>query len=329
MRTKLITTALLIVSVVLMSNSANAQSLSTVVESPYVLPRTVVKINVTVQKEDIKKGPYAKFAQQLLGVNAPLNDKVSCSIVSSSLSSFNEGDMSNVYLLSDPVTVSVDNISEKQISPCVKDVNYNTNNSVDFSDMGIDPIVYRGAAGTYDVSKTAVREKSPEEMASAAADAIFTLRKRRFDLITGEVGDGAFGAGLDAAIKEMKRLEDEYMSLFIGKKEITQKCYSFNVVPQKDKNNYIVCRFSTTAGIVDATDMSGEPIVLAVTPEADATGGASAADKKAGVVKGIISYYRVSGAAQCKLMLTTNIISQDRFPFYQFGRTVEVVKPLK
>ena len=41
----------------------------------YALPRTVVKVRVVAEKESVRVGPYARFAQKYLGVIAPLADK--------------------------------------------------------------------------------------------------------------------------------------------------------------------------------------------------------------------------------------------------------------
>lgn len=41
----------------------------------YSLPRTTLKVTVEVEKESIRKGPYARYAQKFLGVMAPLADK--------------------------------------------------------------------------------------------------------------------------------------------------------------------------------------------------------------------------------------------------------------
>ena len=54
------------------------------------------------------------------------------------------------------------------------------------------------------MSATAVSE---EEAAANAAQAIFSIRKHRMDLITGEAGENVFGAGLKDALAALDAAE--------------------------------------------------------------------------------------------------------------------------
>ena len=294
------------------------------IDAPYVTPKTAIKVTVTVQKEEIKKGPYAKFAQQYLGVDAPLNDKTVCTITGAQMKGYDEADPSNIYILDNPAAVPVE-WAGKQLKavdaparPAGPRGREQTNNML-FEDMGIDPIVYS-------VDRSSAREKSLEEMASSAANTIFTLRKRRFDLITGEMGENVFGEGLKAAIAEMNRLENEYLALFLGSKKTTTRTYEFDVVPQNGQNNYVPCRFSAAVGIVDAGDVSGEPLLLTVTPEGGVKG--SSGEEKA-TTKGVVTHYRIADMAACKLFFNNELLDSKRIPVYQFGTTVTVITPGK
>lgn len=70
-------------------------------------------------------------------------------------------------------------------------------------------------------------------MAQDAANAIFSLRRHRIDLVTGEAGENVFGAGLKAALEEIDRLEQEYLSLFLGKQFRQRIVREFSVVPSR------------------------------------------------------------------------------------------------
>ena len=96
---------------------------------------------------------------------------------------------------------------------------------------------------------------------------IFSLRKHRLDLITGEAGENVFGAGLKAALEEIARMEKECLDMFYGSKTIAEQTHIFNIAIAPDKNEYLVCRFSDKAGVVEADDLSGSPIVLKVETE--------------------------------------------------------------
>ena len=83
-----------------------------------------------------------------------------------------------------------------------------------------------------------------EDAAREAANTIFSLRRHRIELITGEAGENVFGEGLKAALAEIERLEQSYLELFLGKRVVTTETRRYVVYPQSDKKQYIVCRFS-------------------------------------------------------------------------------------
>lgn len=104
--------------------------------------------------------------------------------------------------------------------------------------------------------------QTTEEQAAATAAMIFSLRKHRLDLITGEAGENVFGAGLKAALDEIARMEKECLDMFYGAKTTTEQTHTFNITILPDKKEYLVCRFSDKDGVVEADDLSGKPIVV-------------------------------------------------------------------
>ncbi|MBO5962730.1 MAG: DUF4831 family protein [Alistipes sp.] len=117
------------------------------------------------------------------------------------------------------------------------------------------------------LNRTSATAQTTEEQAAATADMIFSLRKHRLDLITGEASENVFGAGLKAALDEIARMEKECLDMFYGSKTIAEQTHIFNIAIAPDKNEYLVCRFSDKAGVVEADDLSGSPIVLKVETE--------------------------------------------------------------
>ena len=117
------------------------------------------------------------------------------------------------------------------------------------------------------LNRMSAAAKTTEEQAAAAAELIFSLRKHRLDLITGEAGENVFGAGLKAALDEIARMEKECLDMFYGTKTTTEQVNAFNVVISPDRSEYMVCRFSDDAGVVAADDLSGKPIFIKVETE--------------------------------------------------------------
>lgn len=269
--------------------------------NPVIVPQTSVKVVFTIKCEQIYKGPYARYAQQYLGISVPLNDKTVYTIENARL---------------DYDTRSIPQKNES-LSEFVTPENVEENNIPLFSDVSVDAIVYSAAVGGDD-TRTTVREKNLDQMAADAANAIFTLRKRRFDLVTGEFGENVFGAGLGAAIEEMARIEDNYVSLFSGKKSVKTYEVTIEVTPSKNLDNIIVCRFSENGGIVDATDLSGEPVMLNMTAGEPFI---ALEGKSAG--KGT-QYATMPRMATCKLFKGMELLTSREIPMLQAGTIIEM-----
>lgn len=284
-------------------------------QSPtFTMPYTTVKVAIAVERESIRKGPYARFAQKYLGVMAPLADKDIYTIRGAKLA------------YADPERRTI------AVSAKAGAVNYFGNADGVFNDMGLNPVVMQKTVMSHLKSdssfvkvapdRTSTIEKSPEQMAKEAADAIFTLRKRRFDLVTGEAGENVFGAGMSAALVEIARLEQEYLSLFLGKQTLQTIVKEYDVVPVADKSSYIVARFSPTAGLVSDTDLGGRPIVLMLKGEGGVSLPVAAKKDSRPMI-----YYRVADFVNCRLMDASAELAKERIPMYQFGATVEVPAP--
>ncbi len=300
----------------LSATTAMAQTAAYKGSLAYFTPQSAIKVTIVVEHEELKRGPYAKFSQQYLGVTTPLSDKSFYRVVSASLEGFNQSEPSSIAILKgeSPVGVMADVQGQGGVSSLPTQAKGVAMDGA-FLDMGINPIVY-SAASSLSSDRTSMREKSVEEMAQDAASTIFTLRKRRFDLITGELGEGAFGAGLGAAIDEMARIESEYVSLFVGKKSTTTKSYEFFIVPQAGQSSYEVCKFSDLDGI---NDSASESIMLTVTAEGKVTQ-PPFTEKKASEM-GV--FYRVADMADCRLTISGELLDVKRLPVYQNGALLE------
>lgn len=278
---------------------------------------TTLAVDITVECEQFVAGPYAKHAQRLLGSSAPLVNRSVRRVVGSNVAVVNEA----TYLAND----NVEYIASEQ-------------------ELSFDRVLPDR------MSKTNL---SADDAAERAAEQIYALRTARLELITAELGDGVYGAGLESALREIDRLEKEYLELFFGKRVVTYstKRYYIPVKPaefekveivvaepavEKGKKanveqapqpepkmlpaSYIVARFSDKLGLVAADDLQGDIILLTINPtemsypENDA--------------KGTVQY-RYANNAEVTLSLGHVVISERVLPIYEFGRTVTLLNPTR
>lgn len=315
----------------------------------YALPRTAIEVTVQQQREVLIRGPYARFAAKYLGVTGVAqSDKESYKLLGASIKFMLEADPAAVYSFDAkggaPAGVvawlpgeamSSASSSASVLSGVVSDKDYNRAQigmMTPFGDMGVSStygktsMAMPGGAGIVDFPVESVLrgdavEKSVEQMAAEAASAVFKLRKRRFELITGDQGENVYGQGLPAALAEIDRLEAEYMSLFIGKRFVQNSSRRFVVVPTEvGKGRLTVCRFSDNGGVTSATDVSGRPLNLEFTPER-AVSVAGGDVRRAG---GRVVQYRVPSMEVVRLMDDLELLDEVRMPMYQFGKLVDV-----
>lgn len=255
-------------------------------------PRTTLVVDVVAECDRTVAGPYARFAQKYLGVRAPMTDKAAWSIRSASVALF------------DPARFfgsGVSGGSERHV----------TAHAV--SDEGFARI---------QPDKVTMGVQSLEEAARSAANTIFSLRRHRIELITGEAGENVFGEGLRAALDEIARLEQEYLELFFGKQIVTTESRRYVVYPQSDKMQYIVCRFSSVDGLLPESDLSGDMVLLQIVPS-----GSSATDiEEAGYKENYVAC-RVADLSTCTVSCAGRECARVVLPVFQFGRTVRAALP--
>jgi hypothetical protein len=161
-------------------------------------------------------------------------------------------------------------------------------------------------------------EKSVERRAEEAAALIFQLRSKRVEIITGETDATFSGAALGDAVKEITRLEEEYLSLFLGKSTFSTQAMQFDVHPiaSQARQAYIAFRLSETEGLVPASNVSGRPIVLELKNDSAQPSPSVVPDASKSAVK---LFYRKPLAMQLSLTDGQEVLVQSRVLVYQLG----------
>ena len=190
---------------------------------------TTLMVKLVVEYDEFEAGPYARYAQKLLGTRASFVNRAEYRVVGADVALVN-------------------------------------NNEHGFT-QGFDK--YMGHAVSdrkIQVDRLATSEKSIETAAREAAETIFKLRKTRLEMITGEQGEGVFGGGLESALKEIERLESAYLELFYGRRALSYETRTYILPVNKETPSMTVSRFSVDDGLVAIDDLAGEIIFLNINP---------------------------------------------------------------
>ncbi|MBR4756596.1 MAG: DUF4831 family protein [Bacteroidales bacterium] len=305
----------------------------------YALPQTTITLEVEAVREQFYAGPYAKFAQKYLGVDARQEDQATCKLSSVKMVPCIEADQNYRYFVTpDKNSMSFLALTAQGLI-AVNDGAFGNGSEWrfasqaggDFSDKGVSSnltseatTLIRGVDGNrVAIQQNMVVQKPLEQRAKEAAEMIFDLRKKRVQIVTGDTDATYSGEAMGAALAEIAALEKEYMSMFIGYSDFQTQKLKCDVVPEKDRKSqtYVAFRLSDADGIVSADNVSGKPYLLELTPQA-----VSPASGKGASARGAVAVYRIPAVCTVKLTDGVNPILQDRVAVYQLG--VESYFPL-
>lgn len=324
----------------------------------YSLPTTVIRLSVEAVCETYTPGPYSQWAKKYLGIDVPQEAGSTYTLSRISMTPYIEADRSCSYivnldgLLGDASPASFFEFSSQgllvlsdenkgrsdawrfpSIAPGQEDLGSGATSNLTSTETTLYRTV-RNESGGYDrvaVRQSQVVEKSPEKKAAEAASMILSLRQSRIDIITGNTDATFSGDALRAAIDEISRLEEEYMSLFTGTRVTSTQTKSFDVVPEagKEEELIIAFRISDTQGLLPSDNVSGRPIVMETVPEdnedfyteqvIDEAKASRARAKYEAATRGDI-YYRVPGICTVRVIDGQDLILESRVPVYQKGQ---------
>jgi hypothetical protein len=312
----------------------------------YALPRTVLRIKVTVERSQFTRGIYADYAEKYLGIaDVKKKNQEQYSILSIGVNPLQEADPEQIYVVNSQRAMP-EPLSKMQQTGLALGLPFTYNATLPavamtaddwaippFTNMGYEVDVYKAThkasaavAATADdttgkedaplpiVSTAVPAVKSKEARAMEAAKILTQLRKRRMELVCGEI-EAVFanGEALKTALYGIKEIEQQYLELFVGKMQYSEATYYYDIVPVKGKNRYPLFFFSNETGI-DAA--AGAEIVLNLqcTDAVPANTPNSAAYK-----------YRVPCTSEAKITEGEDELFRGRYPIYQFGNVVNLL----
>ncbi len=242
---------------------------------------TTLVVDLTVECEEFEAGVYARYAQKYFGKRASLVSRMSYTLVGGDVAVL---DAPSYYAApANIVTESVVAAGDKVM-----------------------------------VDRLAADELTQEEAAKRAAERIFELRAARQDILLGEYGDGVYGAGLEAALREIERLEDEYLKLFYGIRTVTTTSHRYIMPVSADMPNNVIARFNSEEGLLAKDNVAGDIVMVSVTP--------SEMSYPASNPKGTVAY-RYANNATVVVSYAQEVLARRVLPIFEFGETVYFVMP--
>lgn len=134
------------------------------------------------------------------------------------------------------------------------------------------------------------------------------------------------GVAMEHALKELERLEEEYLSLFVGKQFTERESLTFYITPDPDKDSEQVdlFEFSRNNGVVSRSTPDSEKVSLSITQEGrTAILKGDTRDARGSPITNAV-YYRIPDLARVNLAYGAKNLIQDRIQVYQYGAVLSM-----
>jgi len=325
----------------------------------YALPRTVVNIEVVIDRIENYKGPYADYALRYLGLqNVVMTNSVEYKISGIHITTSAEPDPGQYYFveLGEKISKSEQagllNLSESGLIlgtlPNASDTAeriiriLQENNGITLTEKDVFPEIFKYYAdiSVFEKVDTIIRkvsidtltlerqilkrtmvEKSPEQKAREAADFISKIKENRFNLLTGYQEVSYNRETLEYMDTQLKVLEKEYMKLFTGIS--IQKSYSYNYkyIPFANQINteIPIFKFLTGKGVMDLDEMGGRAITINVQRVGNTTQVSGYLNRAVEEDKTHGFYYRIPELARVSVTLPDGTVEETQCMINQLG----------
>ena len=228
----------------------------------YALPRTVLQFDFVIEETQYYVGPYSDYADIVGATDIILKDSKAYRIVDVTMRSVAEADPNATFFIAmnnkkgetidvrltsqgilEGVGIEPQPRVETPLSPMVKP----------------NPVIQE-ATFKYQYGATAM--KNEEQLAHAAAEMIDKVREEKIKLLTG-YQETAFNRDTYSQMyADLDAMEQEYLSLFIGKKVSNTYVNTIYVTPSKEEPLLTVAKFSPQFGFSAGTGGAGEVITV-------------------------------------------------------------------
>ena len=307
----------------------------------YGLPQTRLYFEVELVKTLIKKGPYAEYANRMLGLqNVPMKDSESWQIKSIRISNKQEVDSKQLYTVSfTSYPQNMDNLLRFTKEGLLLDLTIgnivvnnqgqgksgddfqfmNTvvrNTTIEKVDTIYKPILTDTSFVRIPVLQRKVVARTAEEQARETAQQIFNIRQSRLDMLTGNTDYHPEGAALKLVLQSLDTQEEQLLSLFNGAKVESRQIVTYPALPEKTASTNVLFHFSDRAGIVNQNTAGakdvwyeiGKAVVpVSITPNQQA--------------KNTI-YYRIPQLVEVSAGVDKNTLVREQITICQFGNLV-------
>lgn len=288
----------------------------------YFLPKTMLKVEVITTKTTFLKGPFFQYAGRFLGTkNFIKEDKEEWNLESLSIESFSIADTSKIFHIQSPEKVAGICLNANNVL-CAIGKNLKQKNNCTKQTKTTKCLSEKIATFDWNVlSEDVLLANSTTKMAELAAKQLYAVRESKNSYLLGDFEFPSDGTSTQILFEKLCEIEQKLTELFIGKTTIDTLVQTIEIDPSKSTDE-VLFRFTNKQGIVDKTDLSGEPIYVKIDTERANLNLAEKQKKQKGI------RYQIAGNALITIYNTENVLLTQSFKVAQLGYTLALDKKL-
>lgn len=287
----------------------------------YSLPTTVLDVTLEAERVVRRPGEFYKYAKKYLSTdNAISAPSEEWSLKSVTVVPRGVADADEKYLMqfksgSSPFLVI--NAEGLPVALNTESVLAEEPVSVPVA-VGPQPTPLDVPAARQAVTEEMHQSQSTAKRAELAAAQIYALRQSRNDYITGQADNMPDGEALRLILDNLTAQEAALTAMFLGTEQRSTDVATFTYVPDGEAVRDVVARLSSFKGIVDADDLSGDPVYLTLNVVERGALPVNDKGEEKKFPKGGVAY-RIPGAASVTLTFDGRELYSSVVSVAQFG----------
>ena len=300
----------------------------------YYLPRNIVRVDFVVEKNQSYKGKYSSFAKEMLNTDTYIKEnKTTYSITKVNVSTLTEADPNMAFHIATDDKAKelpkyelafnnegiIKSFGYQSIENDTSNTNQDMETVLDYNQPTEFQYIPLEEDDTDDEEvKTKLTDK---EVALTIVEEIKKVRVAYFDLITGyqEVN---YGKTINYMLDELKNLENEYLSMFVGKTTTETLTKTFYVIPEEGKTSIVLSKFSDTEGFNAKT---GESVKINFTDNSSTSAiNELTIDEIENTTYNNKLFYRNPANVTMQVLCGDNVILENRLKISQLGNVILV-----
>lgn len=289
----------------------------------YTLPLTAFEVTIAVEKTVYTPGEYFRYARKYLNADPILKSSTSWRVVDAVVNPFAYADEEERYLASfKGGNGTFMMVSDEGFPLSVNDESYapETDLTPLPEAVAAAPTVLQLPVAQQAMTPEMIQSKSTAKRAELAAEKIYELRANRNEIISGQADAmPSDGAAMKLALEQLTAQEEALTAMFLGTVQRSVEVRTFKVYPPEDGGvRDVVARLSAVDGLVEADDLSGDPIYVEISTLSRGELPVNEKGEEKTFPKGGVAY-RIPGSANVSVSYGDNVLTEKTFDVAQYG----------